>query len=162
LGYELRVFGGNPRAARYAGIDEARLTLTVMAIAGALAGLAGGVLVTETVHYLSAAISDNFGYTAIAVALLGALRPGGIVVAAIFFGLLEIGTTQMSYTANVPATIANMIEGMVVILFLASPILIMLWRQAFHRGTARPVTISPDTLEIVDVTEVAPLEDAAT
>jgi general nucleoside transport system permease protein len=161
LGYELRVLGGNPRAAEHAGINEARLTLKVTAIAGALAGLAGGVLVTETVHYLSAAISDNFGYTAIAVALLGALRPGGVAAAAVLFGLLEIGATQMSYTANVPATTANMIEGMVILFFLASPLLVMLWRRIRHRGDAGPVVLSPDTLQIVDLEE-AGLEDVTT
>lgn len=161
LGYELRVLGGNPNAARHAGINEELLTLKVSAIAGALAGLAGSVLATETVHYLSAAISDNFGYIAIAVALLGALRPGGVAIAALLFGVLEIGTTAISYTTNVPATTANLIEGLIVIFFLGSPLLIAVWRRARHRGGARHVMISPDTLEIVDVQEPEPLEDFA-
>jgi ABC-type uncharacterized transport system permease subunit len=127
FGYELRVHGGNEVAARAAGISEFGMTMKVMLLSGALAGLAGGVLLVETVRYLIEDISSGFGYTAIAVALLGALRPAGVLVAALLFGALEIGATAMEYTAQVPATVANLIEGLMVVFFLAAPLLRGLW-----------------------------------
>jgi hypothetical protein len=51
---------------------------------------------------------------------------------------------------------------MVIVFFLASPLLIALWRRARHRGGARRVMISPDTLEIIDLQEPQALEDPAT
>ncbi len=162
FGYELRVLGGNPDAARHAGLSEERITLKVMALSGGLAGLAGGVLLSETVHYLADNISTNFGYTAIAVALLGGLRPLGVAAAGVLFGLLEIGATQMEYQANVPATTANMIEGLIIIIFLASPLLVALWRKIRHRTEATPMTISADTLELAEITSTESLEDAPT
>lgn len=162
FGYELRALGGNPEAARHAGLSEERITLKVMALSGGLAGMAGGVLLIETVHYLADNISTNFGYTAIAVALLGGLRPAGVAAAGLLFGLLEVGATQMEYQANVPATTANMIEGLIVIIFLASPLLIKLWRRIRYRKPATPLTISADTLEVVELTATESLKDTPT
>ena len=82
FGFEVRVVGAAPRAARFAGFSDARLTLAVFAISGAAAGLAGIVEVAGQIGQLQPTISPGYGFTAIIVAFLGRLSPPGILVAA--------------------------------------------------------------------------------
>ena len=119
FGYELRTVGGNPRAARFAGIRERRIVTKVALLGGALCGLAGANAVLGVQHVLLSNFSPGWGYTAIAVALLGGMRPLGIMAAAVLFGALEIGATNMQYVVQVPATLGGLIEGLILVLFLA-------------------------------------------
>jgi simple sugar transport system permease protein len=91
FGFRLRVLGQNPHAARFAGINTARVSLAVLALSGALSGLAGGVRIAGVAQYqLYPDVGmDGIGFTGIAVALLGRLSPVGVVFSALFFGLLS-------------------------------------------------------------------------
>lgn len=132
FGYELRTIGGNPRAARFAGIRDTRVIAKVALLGGALCGLAGANAVLGVQHVLLSNFSPGWGYTAIAVALLGGMRPLGILAAAVLFGALEIGATNMQYAVQVPATLGGLIEGLVLVLFLASisiTPLVLRWRS---------------------------------
>ena len=80
-GYELRLIGDNPRAARYAGIDIGRRIIVVFAFSGALAGLAGMSEVAGVVHRLQDHISPGYGFTAIIIAYLARFGPWRVVVA---------------------------------------------------------------------------------
>ena len=76
-GYEIRLIGDNPRAARYAGINIGRTIILVMLISGALAGLAGATEISGVVHRLQDNFSPGYGFTGIIVAFLARFNPLG-------------------------------------------------------------------------------------
>ena len=110
-GFELRVIGDNPNAARYAGMPLARNIALVMALSGGLAGLAGMSEVSGVVHRLQENFSPGYGFTAIIIAWLAKLNPLAIIVVAYLFGGLLVGADEIQ-----PAGIAQMLQG--VILFV--------------------------------------------
>ncbi len=91
FGFTVRVVGASPRAARFAGFSDARLTLAVFAVSGGAAGLAGICEVAGKIGQLQPSISPGYGFTAIIVAFLGRLSPVGILVAALVIALTTIG-----------------------------------------------------------------------
>ena len=105
-GYEMRLIGDNPRAARYAGIDTARYIIVVFAISGALAGLAGMSEVTGVVHRLQDRISPGYGFTAIIIAYLARFGPWRVVLASILFGALILAGREIQ-----PSGVPAMIQG---------------------------------------------------
>jgi ABC-type uncharacterized transport system permease subunit len=117
LGYAIRTVGANPRAAAYAGISPARITMTAMAISGALAG---GLAVNEVMgvqHRLVLDFTAGYGFVGIAVALMGRGHPVGVLLAALLFGVLYQGGAELSF--DKPAITRDMVVviGGVVILF---------------------------------------------
>lgn len=115
-GFRLRAVGLAPRAARFAGISPARYGVLALALAGALAGLAGALEVAGVTGRLYEGLSPGHGYTAIAVALLARLHPLGVVPAALFFGALEAGAGAMQRQAGVPSVATHIVKGVVVLL----------------------------------------------
>lgn len=120
-GYELRVVGFNPDAAKYAGINVNRGVVKAMFISGALAGLAGvfqllGVFLNQPIS----ASHTGHGFDGIAVALLGGNTPLGVLFGAILFGTLSYGAAGMSFGADVPPEIIRIVIGSV-IFFVAAP-----------------------------------------
>ena len=115
IGYEIRVVGEGERVARYGRIRVERIIIGAMVLGGGFAGLAGMNEVAGIHRRMLEHISPGFGYTAIAVALLGELHPFKIVLAAFLFGALEIGSSAMQYQAKVPASMVLVIEGLIVI-----------------------------------------------
>ena len=118
-GYEIRLIGDSPRAARYAGINVARNIVVVFAISGALAGLAGMTEVSGVVHRLQLAISPGYGFTAIIVAYIAKLNPYGVVVAAIAFGALILAGREIQ-----PSGIPAMIQGIILFSLIASEVIL--------------------------------------
>ena len=123
-GFELRVSGFNPEAARYAGISRRRQILTAFLIGGATAGLAGAVQVMgrPPTYALMSGLPQfvNLGFDGIGVAMIGRNHPIGIVFAAIFFGGLLVGGRIMQFSPGVPLEMVRVVEG-VLILALAVP-----------------------------------------
>jgi len=123
-GFELRVSGFNPEAARYAGISRRRQILTAFLIGGATAGLAGAVQVMgrPPTYALMSGLPQfvNLGFDGIGVAMIGRNHPIGIVFAAIFFGGLLVGGRIMQFSPGVPLEMVRVVEG-VIILALAVP-----------------------------------------
>lgn len=111
LGLRLRSSGLNPRAARVAGFPVGRDLFLAFALSGALAGLAGAIEVAGVTGRLYERISPGYGYTAIAIALLGGLRPAGVLLAALFFAALGTGASAMERTAGISAVLAVAIQG---------------------------------------------------
>jgi general nucleoside transport system permease protein len=87
-GYEVRLSGANPDAARYAGIPVRRRIVAVMLISGAIAGLAGMFEIAGTVHRLQGGISNNFGYVGIMVAILARGSCLGVIAAAVLMAVI--------------------------------------------------------------------------
>ncbi|WP_406841861.1 ABC transporter permease subunit (plasmid) [Streptomyces sp. AHU1] len=125
LGFKLRAVGANPAAARTAGIPVDRLTMTAMALSGALAGLAGATLVLggSTSYQITPNIDSGIGFVAITVALLGRLNTGGILLSGLLLSALNVGGAYMQSVTNVPADIVTIIQALI-ITFIAAPRLI--------------------------------------
>ncbi len=122
FGYELRVVGQNPQAARYAGIPIKRTILMVMIISGAFSGLAGTLnLMGQPGYNLSATAYSQLptGFDAIAVALLGNTTAVGVVISSLFLGGLRSGTTEMQSIAHVDPNLVLIIEALV-LFFIAA------------------------------------------
>jgi len=119
-GFRIRVLGMNPDAAVSAAqIDVKRTAMRAFLVSGALAGLAGAIEVTGVTYSLYENLSPGYGYTAIAVALVGALNPLLTAVSSILFGALEAGAAAMQRDAGVPSVLASVVEASIILLLIA-------------------------------------------
>ena len=121
-GYELRLIGANPEAARHAGINLKGHILFVMLLSGGLAGLAGMAEVSGVAHKLMYGISPGYGYTAIIVAWIARFNPFGIVASAVLFGGLIVGGYSVQ-TMGLPSSISSLLQGSVLFFLIAGSIL---------------------------------------
>jgi ABC-type uncharacterized transport system permease subunit len=119
-GYQLNVLGANPKAAEYSGIRTGRLLLGTMLLSGGLAGLAGACELTGLHHRLLGGLSAGYGYTAIAIALLGRGKPFGVLIAAFLFAALTVGGDGMQQNSRVPVQVIMIIEGLLLLFILGS------------------------------------------
>ncbi len=117
-GYELNVMGRNERAARYAGMNITRTIVIVMAVSGALAGLAGMSEVSGIGHQLQRNLSPGYGYTAIIVAWLGRLNPIGIILVSFLLAGLLVGGDQLQMSMSLPSSVAPMLQGAILFFVL--------------------------------------------
>jgi simple sugar transport system permease protein len=136
LGFEFRASGENPDAARVAGMKSAVLIVAVMALGGALAGLAGANQVLGVLGRASPGFSAGIGFDAIAVALLGRSHPVGVLLAGILFGALEAGGRQMQVDAGVSVDLIGIIQALI-IAFIAAPLLVRAIFPWGFRGRAK-------------------------
>src|SRR6201993_2886839 len=138
-GFEIRVVGAAPRAARFGGFNSKQLILLTFAISGALAGLAGIIEVAGPVGNLRPGISPGYGFTAIIVAFLGRLNPIGILIAGVLLALTFIGGEQAQITMKIPLDMTKVFQGILLFYVLACDSLI-LYR---FRLVSRQVTHGP-------------------
>jgi general nucleoside transport system permease protein len=118
-GFQLRAVGLGARAAEVSGrIDSRWMAAAALAVSGAIAGLAGGLEVAGVSYALFQNLSPGYGFTAIAVALLGRLHPLGVVLAGLLFGALEAGAGAMQREAGVPAVAVYVVEAVVILVVL--------------------------------------------
>jgi ABC-type uncharacterized transport system permease subunit len=115
-GFALRVSGESPRAAVYAGISPSRVTIIAMLISGALAGCLGLNELMGSQHRILIDFPGGAGFVGIAVALMGRNRPVGIIMAAILFGALAQGGSQLSFDMpKINRDMVVVIEGLVIL-----------------------------------------------
>jgi ABC-type uncharacterized transport system permease subunit len=119
-GYEIRAVGENPTAAQAGGINTARNMILTMALSGGIAALAGITEVLGKYGRFIDGFSPSFGFTGIAVAVLGKISPVGTLITALLFGALDAGAMRMNRTAGISANMVVVIQGLV-ILFIAAP-----------------------------------------
>jgi simple sugar transport system permease protein len=119
LGFEMRAAGLNLMAARLAGLRTTGALLRALAISGALAGLAGGIEVSAITYRLYDNFSPGYGFTAIAVALLGRLHPLGVIFAALLFAALDVGSVAMQSFAGVSSVLVSAVQAIVILALLA-------------------------------------------
>jgi simple sugar transport system permease protein len=118
-GFALIASGAGPRAAALSGrIPVRRVTAAALLASGAVAGLAGGVEVGGVSYALFQNLSPGYGFSGIAVALLGRLDPLGVLAAGILFGALEAGAGAMQREAGVPAVLVYVVEAVVIVAVL--------------------------------------------
>ncbi len=115
LGFRIRAIGQNPEAARFAGIPVRRTAVIAMLLSGGLAALGGYVEVAGVTYRLYENISPGYGFTAIAVALLGRLHPLAMIPAALLFGGLESATRALQRNLGVSPVLADIIQAFVIL-----------------------------------------------
>jgi simple sugar transport system permease protein len=119
-GYEIRATGSNPFAAEYGGISIRKQIILAMSVSGALAGMVAINEVLGNRHRYYDGFSDNYGFTGIAVALLGRNHPVGVILAALLFAALQHGGIYVDgFSENVTKDIVQVLQG-VIILFVAA------------------------------------------
>ena len=114
-GYELRLVGNAPDVAEYGGINPRVVTVWVMALSGAIAGLAGVADVMGYRYRFLDNFSSGWGFTGIAVALLGRNHPFGVLAAALLFGLLNKVALDIELTLEVPRGLFLVGQGLLII-----------------------------------------------
>jgi simple sugar transport system permease protein len=118
-GYEIRATGANPSAAEYGGINVRKQIVLAMAVSGGLAGMVGINEVLGYRHLYYHEFSASYGFTGIAVALLGRNHPVGVFIAAILFGiLLRGGIFVDAFSEHVTKDLVEVLQALV-ILFVA-------------------------------------------
>jgi general nucleoside transport system permease protein len=122
VGFEMRMVGGNPNAAKYAGINSSRNIIITMLISGGLAGIAGTseVLGVSICRCLPLFFSSGYGFDSIAIALIAKNNPIGIVGAAFLFGAMRNGADLMELQSGVSKYVISLIQALV-LLFVAAP-----------------------------------------
>lgn len=118
FGVRLRAVGGNVRAANALGLSAPRLMILAMCLSGALAGIAGGVEVLGSRGRLIEGFSPGYGFEGIAVALLGRLRVGGIVAAALLFGALDAGGAGLQASGTGLSAAVVQVTGALAVTYL--------------------------------------------
>ena len=119
LGFNIRLAGASPRAARFAGVNPGLLVLTCLGVSGALAGFAGLFEVAGPAGQINIDFNVGYGFTAIIVAFLGRLHPVGILLAGFLMALTYIGGEAAQATLGVPAAAIQAFQGMLLFFLLA-------------------------------------------
>ena len=117
-GFKLKLVGENPRVARANQINPDRVQISAMAISGALCGLAGGVDYLGLTGQIGDGFSQNWGFLAIPVALLGGLNPWGVLGSALFFGALMAGGEGLARFNATGTTLVYVIQAVAVLGFV--------------------------------------------
>lgn len=125
LGFQLRVVGQAPRAARYAGFSNARLTWIALLASGGLSGLAGIIEVTGPIGQLTTSITPGYGFSAVIVAFLGRLHPVGVIFAGLLLALSYLGGASAQINLNMPNAITGIFQGVLLFYLLGADVLIL-------------------------------------
>lgn len=141
-GFNLRTVGSNPHAARYAGMNIVRSTVIAMSISGALAGLAGANQVLAITRSMAMGLSSGYGFDSIALALIGNSSPLGVVLAALLFGFLRNGATNMMVVSKIPIDIISIIQALILIFIAAPAIIRAIYRIRLPKETGADVYVS--------------------
>ena len=110
-GYQVRVIGNEQKAAHYAGFSVTWKTLSVMALSGALAGVAGMSEVCGIHYRLQTGLAVGYGYDGIIVAWLAGLNPLFVPFTAVLLGVLFVGGEQLQIVLGLPSTISLILEA---------------------------------------------------
>ncbi len=140
IGFGIRLSGSAPDAARFAGVNRNRTILLVMALSGALAGLAGVMEVAGPIGQLRTDISPGYGFTAIIVAFLARLNPAGALVAGFVLSVTYIGGEGAQIAIGVSDKITRVFQGLLLLFVLATDILI---RYRLRLATAHKPIATP-------------------
>jgi simple sugar transport system permease protein len=125
MGFEIRVLGQSPRAGSFAGFSNKKMTTFAFVLSGALAGLAGIMVVMSEIQKLQPVISPGYGFTAIIVAFLGRLNPVGILIAGLVIASSYLGGEAIQTSLQMSSKVATVIQGVLLFFVLACDTLIL-------------------------------------
>jgi len=140
LGYELKAVGHNRHAAEAAGINVNQKIILSMAIAGALAGLGGVSFYAGYASNMQIGVMPSHGFDGMAVALLSASSPWGVLSGSMFFGILHTGKGFMSAMTKIPPEIADTIIATIIYFSATSVMVERAWDRFQKRGFRNPLS----------------------
>ena len=123
MGFNIRLAGQSPRAAKFSGVSPNRLILFCLGVSGALAGMAGLFEVSGPAGQITIDFNVGYGFTAIIVAFLGRLHPIGILLAGLLMALTYIGGELSQFMLGIPAAAIQAFQGMLLFFLLAVDVL---------------------------------------
>ncbi len=123
-GFQVRVVGAAPSAARYAGFSASGTVWSTMLIGGGMAGLAGILEATSQLGQLNLGFPSNYGFTAIIVSFLGRLHPVGVFIAGIVMAITYVGGQVAQTTVHVPSASGGIFQALMLFLILAGDVLV--------------------------------------
>lgn len=135
LGYELRATGDSPLAAEAAGINNKRNLLTAMFISGALAGIGGACEVMGVQGYFISGMTTGYGFSGIAIAVMGHNEPIGTLASALLFGALNAGASSMNRMTSIPGEFISVLQALI-ILFISTPGIVIAVQNIYKRRKA--------------------------
>ena len=135
FGFQVRVVGSAPNAARHGGFDGRQTIWLAFVISGAMAGLAGSLEFTGVLHKMDLGFPSGYGFTAIIVCFLGRLHPVGCLVAGVVLAVTSVGGQMAQSSVKIPNSTAGIFQAMMLFLILASDILVR-YRIRILRGAA--------------------------
>lgn len=124
FGFQIRVVGSAPHAARHGGFDAKQTVWAALLIGGGMAGLAGSLEFTGALGAINLGFPSGYGFTAIIVAFLGRLSPIGCLIAGIVLAVTYVGGQVAQTTVHIPNSTAGIFQAMMLFFILASDILI--------------------------------------
>ncbi|MEW6622079.1 MAG: hypothetical protein AB1420_02925 [Bacillota bacterium] len=135
-GFQIRTIGSNPNAAAYAGMSVVSGTTLAVIMSGGLAGLGGAVELMGSQHRLMHGFSPGYAFDAIGAAVMGRHNPWGIVITSFLFAVLRVGAGAMQRGMGVPLPLVWVIQGLIIILVIASSYLTTKLSSAVVGGRA--------------------------
>jgi general nucleoside transport system permease protein len=157
LGYEVRTVGRNQDAARYAGMRVNRLVVLTMAVAGALAGMAGAIETLGLNFKFAPEFTGSAGFEGITVALLGKVHPLGVVLSSFLIGALDAGSAKMQFVSGVDVQIIQVVQALV-LAFVAAPEIIRRIYRLKESAASPPVPFVAEGAETAP--DASPEEDS--
>ena len=124
FGFQVRVVGSAPNAARHGGFDGRQTIWLALMISGAMAGLAGSLEFTGVLHKMDLGFPSGYGFTAIIVCFLGRLNPIGCLIAGIVLAVTYVGGQMAQTSVKIPNSTAGIFQAMMLFFILASDILV--------------------------------------
>ncbi len=139
FGFQVRVVGSAPNAARHGGFDNNQTVWLSMLIGGGMAGLAGALEFAGALKALNLGFPSGYGFTAIIVAFLGRLHPIGVLIAGILLAVTYVGGQVAQTTVKIPNSTAGIFQAMMLFFILASDVLVRNRIRIVRRAKATPV-----------------------
>ncbi len=136
LGFQFETVGRNKAAAGYAGIKINKMILLAMALAGAFAGLAGGIETLGDIHRYESGFNANLGFDGITIALLARSNPVATIPAAFLVGALRAGASALQFDTGIQPEVVDMLLA-ITLLFVSLPLVAkLIFRRYAAKGSA--------------------------
>ena len=146
-GYEIKVLGESENTARYAGMNVRKVTIRTACLSGGIAGLVGFMVASGANQTLYSDVAGGVGFTSITVTWLAQLNPFAMVAISIMLAVLSKGASSIQTTLGVPASISDIITGIILLCMLGCEFFInykMIFRgKEEHHEEAAPVKPAP-------------------
>ena len=142
-GYEIKVLGESENTARYAGMNVTKVTIRTACLSGAIAGLVGFMVASGAHQTLYQDVAGGVGFTAITVTWLAQLNPFAMVAISLMLAVLSKGASSIQTSLGVPASISDIITGIILLCMLGCEFFInyrMIFRGRDHGAEVSPMT----------------------